>query len=602
MIPSQRGLPPPPLPAATAVGFAVGALAYGAPIAWAHLRLNPGLPPGEALALVALQLLGYGGAAAVLFVLAGFAARFAPRLGVRGGRGNGGFLPALFVTQVVFWLPFFLHGLTYEQTLVLSPRTAPGMTAYLALAAVVIGAAVFALSAVQNGLLRRLLRRPRALALACGVVLLALPLVLGLTAGAAPERAPAETPAPLVDPARPEVAAHRTKVVLVGLDGADPRVLERLVARGELPTFAHLIAEGTSGRLATLPDANSAVIWASIYTGTAPRVHRIRDLYRLSLPGVPSGVFPVHRTFWKEAASPLVELGLAGRTTVTRGDLAAPQLWEIADWAGLETAVIDGYLCSFPAMAPQVAGSRFVAYGADGYARQLAAGTLSAVELELFFSPAALFGELRALLDQPDFAWQSAVALRLLERPLQPHFLSLYTHEPDTIQHQWWRTFEPERFYAATTPADADHIPAMYRAFDRFLGALVARLEPGTALLVVSDHGHAATLVHDLDSQHRHGPPGMVLLFGAPFRAGATLERAHVYDIAPSVLHLLGLPVPRDLPGRVWTEALTPELLSQNPVRATDSYAALGPPRSGVKRHRLLDQQEIEKLKALGYL
>src|SRR4030095_3446128 len=105
-----------------------------------------------------------------------------------------------------------------------------------------------------------------------------------------------------------------------------------------------------------------------------------------------------------------------------------------------------------------------------------------------------------------------------------------------------------------------DAIPEVYREFDRFLGALVARLEPGTTLIVVSDHGHSPTLVDRMYSQHRHGPPGIVLLWGDSVRRGVDLRDASILDVTPTVLHLLGLPIGADMAGHVLREALEPAL------------------------------------------
>ena len=125
-------------------------------------------------------------------------------------------------------------------------------------------------------------------------------------------------------------------------------------------------------------------------------------------------------------------------------------------------------------------------------------------------------------------------------------------------------------------------------------------------VVVASDHGHAPTLLHGgrYYSQHRHGPPGILLLAGGPVRPGLTLHGAHVYDLYPTLLYLLGLPVPQDAAGKVLRDALDPAFVRAHPVRTIPTYEVLGPPPGlpGVSRGSDLDQQEIEKLRSLGYL
>ena len=52
-----------------------------------------------------------------------------------------------------------------------------------------------------------------------------------------------------------------------------------------------------------------------------------------------------------------------------------------------------------------------------------------------------------------------------------------------------------------------------------------------------------------------HDPRGVLLAYGAGVRAGATLDDCDNLDIAPTLLTLLGLPVPPEMTGRVLAEA-----------------------------------------------
>src|SRR4051812_17687280 len=67
-----------------------------------------------------------------------------------------------------------------------------------------------------------------------------------------------------------------------------------------------------------------------------------------------------------------------------------------------------------------------------------------------------------------------------------------------------------------------------------------------------------------------HRMEGVLIAAGPPFRPGATPERADLLDIAPTILHLLGVPVPADMDGRVLTEILDPDRV---PVAATSEGA-----------------------------
>jgi hypothetical protein len=569
-------------------GFLYGSLLYGAVLALLHVVHNRLDSARDALITYGAFLLLYGLWGAAFFGLACLVVRFRRDLGVRLG---------LIAFNLFFWELFFLYGLTYDQA-PLRPEGAFGMALVLLLLALAVAGGVLAASAIllwSREWLRRRggVRRAALAALTAGVAIhLAAPLYIG-------GRAEKETAA-----APPALRAVDTgvKVVLVGFDGADWRVIRPLMEKGELPVFAGLARHGASGDLATLHDSNSAVIWASIYSGEKPERHGVLDFYRIRLPGMASaGLFPVHRTYFKELADLAAPLGLVRQIPVDRFSLNAAPVWEIADRAGAPIGVVDGYFYSFPALRPARPESWFLSYGLDEFAARPSS------RVELFTQPKALFRRLRPLLADGDFYWQSAALLELLgERP-QPRFVSFYTHQPDSSSHWYWKWYEPERYLGVTRRGlaeNSDRIPALHRDFDRFLGRLLAAVGPQTVVIVASDHGQSPTMVHSLYTQHRHGPPGILLLRGGPVRHGLALTGAAIYDLYPTILYLLGLPVPQDVPGRVLLEALDAGFVRLHPVRRVPSYRGLALPKGlpGASRSGAMDQREIDKLRSLGYI
>jgi predicted AlkP superfamily phosphohydrolase/phosphomutase len=67
------------------------------------------------------------------------------------------------------------------------------------------------------------------------------------------------------------------RVVIIGLDGMDPKLTERWMAAGKLPNFAALAAEGAFRRLGTTHPPLSPVAWSSFMTGVHPARHGIFD-------------------------------------------------------------------------------------------------------------------------------------------------------------------------------------------------------------------------------------------------------------------------------------------------------------------------------------
>ena len=78
------------------------------------------------------------------------------------------------------------------------------------------------------------------------------------------------------------------RVVILGIDGMDPVLLERYVAEGRMPNFAQLINSGDYRRLGTTMPAQSPVAWSTFITGTDPAGHGIYDFVHRN----PKTMFP----------------------------------------------------------------------------------------------------------------------------------------------------------------------------------------------------------------------------------------------------------------------------------------------------------------------
>jgi predicted AlkP superfamily phosphohydrolase/phosphomutase len=71
--------------------------------------------------------------------------------------------------------------------------------------------------------------------------------------------------------------ARVKRVVILGLDGLDPKLLERYMGEGKLPFFKQLKEQGSYSRLGTTLPALSPVAWSTFQTGVNPGAHNIFD-------------------------------------------------------------------------------------------------------------------------------------------------------------------------------------------------------------------------------------------------------------------------------------------------------------------------------------
>jgi predicted AlkP superfamily phosphohydrolase/phosphomutase len=96
-----------------------------------------------------------------------------------------------------------------------------------------------------------------------------------------------------------------------------------------------------------------------------------------------------------------------------------------------------------------------------------------------------------------------------------------------------------------------------------------------------------------------HRKEGIFMLRGNGLRRAYEAKHAEIVDMAPTVLHLLGLPIPRDMDGRVLTEVFDRHFLALRPVEYTDEAAPPGFSGTGLSED---EAEEVrERLRGLGY-
>ncbi|MEE8169000.1 MAG: alkaline phosphatase family protein [Phycisphaerae bacterium] len=110
------------------------------------------------------------------------------------------------------------------------------------------------------------------------------------------------------------------RVVVLGLDGLDPQLMEQMIAEGELPNLASMPWRGT---LQTVPPPLSPVAWSSFATGCFPGSHRIFDFVHCN----PRNYQPYLSSYEVSAAHAGIQLGPL-TLPFTSGGGKLKQLWK----------------------------------------------------------------------------------------------------------------------------------------------------------------------------------------------------------------------------------------------------------------------------------
>lgn len=115
------------------------------------------------------------------------------------------------------------------------------------------------------------------------------------------------------------------KVIVIGIDGMDPRLCESMIAEGQLPNLAKLRASGGFSDLGTSIPPQSPVAWANFINGAGPGSHGIFDF--------------VHR-HPHEQCTPFYSAAetIDGKTVLKR---QGTPFWEYLDAAGIPSTFYD---------------------------------------------------------------------------------------------------------------------------------------------------------------------------------------------------------------------------------------------------------------------
>lgn len=140
----------------------------------------------------------------------------------------------------------------------------------------------------------------------------------------------------------PTRAEPRERIYVVGFDGMDPEMTDRLISEGKLPHFAWMKEHGAMRRLATTNPAQSPVAWSAFSTGMNPGKTRIFDFLRRD----PSTYFPDFSTVTIQRGK--FALGfLPIKAPKVVNNRKGTTFWQTASARGVRTAVLEAPI-NFP--------------------------------------------------------------------------------------------------------------------------------------------------------------------------------------------------------------------------------------------------------------
>ncbi|MGQ9752486.1 MAG: alkaline phosphatase family protein [Thermoanaerobaculaceae bacterium] len=406
------------------------------------------------------------------------------------------------------------------------------------------------------------------------------------------------------------------RVLLLGWDGGDWELLEPLARRGIMPVLKRLMDEGTWGKLESFTPLLSPIVWTTIATGEPPEVHGILDFLE-------------------------VEPESGAKVPITGRKRAVPALWNIVSALGLSVGVC-GWWASWPAEpvngvvvsdrlffllsdAPGDAPPGTVVFPPEreSHFRQLVteAETQTDAKAVHAFLPVPAERITQALRERKGMAdpvdgfrrllistkVYSEAGLEILEA--KPDLAMVYLMGTDEVGHLLAPHLPP--FLPGADPqvreVAATGVERYFALVDSWLGRLLEKCPLSEcALVLVSDHGFKwgadrprnFSGVAAATAAAWHRVSGIFLVAGSGVKKlGRVDSGSSVFDVAPTILALLELPV-----GTGWRGRMLPGV--QTKPFGQVPWSQLVPPESYRPKGTPVtpSPEYVAQLRALGYL
>ncbi len=402
------------------------------------------------------------------------------------------------------------------------------------------------------------------------------------------------------------------KLILLGWDAADWKIIHPLLDSGQMPALKRLIENGVMGNIATLDPPLSPMLWTSIATGKTADKHGILGF-----------------------AEPDPNTGKVRPVSVTSRNVKA--IWNILAqnnikshvvgwWPSHPAEPIDGVYVSNQFAKPRASVNEPWPLTENCIHPKSLEDTLAQLRVhpgELSFAHLIPFVPEAIKIDQEkDKSLASIAALLANGSSLHAaatwilqnqewEFLALYLNEIDLFSHTFMRFHPPKMEDANAEQYELykNVINSAYRFHDMMLERLMELAGPDATFVLVSDHGFHSdhlrprALPDDPAAPAlEHAPYGIFCVSGPAIKKDERVFGATLLNITPTILHLFGLPVGRDMDGQAHAEILE----EIRPVEFIDSWESIagsdGQHAGELREDPWAAQEALKQLVDLGYI
>jgi len=402
------------------------------------------------------------------------------------------------------------------------------------------------------------------------------------------------------------------KVLLIGWDAADWKVINPLMDQGLMPTLEDFVNHGVMGNIATLRPILSPMLWNSIATGKRADKHGILGF--MEPDPQTGGVRPVTSTSRKVKA-----------------------LWNILTQRGYKSHVL-GWFAGHPAEPINgISVSDLFPYAVGPLDKEwpVPPGAVHPESLRDTFAklrmhPAEVteaailpwIPKAGQIDQEKDKGLQSFA--KILSENCSIHnaatwilqneewdFLAVYYNGIDHFCHGFMHFHPPQ---LPGIPEDKfeiykEVVNGAYRFHDMMLETLLQLAGPDATVILCSDHGFHSDHLRPMGIPNepagpaiQHRPFGIVCMKGDHIKQDERIYGATLLDITPTVLTLFGLPVGEDMDGRVLVQAFDePPAITRIPSWENEA-GECGMHPSDLRMDPAAAQAVLQQFVALGYI
>ncbi len=403
------------------------------------------------------------------------------------------------------------------------------------------------------------------------------------------------------------------KILLIGWDAADWKVINPLLDAGKMPALEGMINGGVMGNLATIHPILSPMLWTSIATGKRAFKHGIHGFTEPTADG--SDIQPITnlsrktKTFWNI----FNQNGMRGHI--------------VGWWPSSPAEPINGVMVSnhFQRMASIDPDEPW----------PMATGTVHPPEMqeeleELRFHPAWLDErQVRPFIPHAEEVDQDkdsrmascmkmiaectsiqAAATHLLQT--QPwDYAAVYFDAIDHFCHGFMKYHPPRQEFISEQDFRlySNVVEAGYRFHDMMLATLLTLAGEDTTVILISDHGFHPDHMRLKSMPNEPAAPaaehrdlGIIVMKGPGVREDERIYGASLLDICPTLLTAAGLPVGEDMDGNALVQAWEERPEVQRIPSWEDVAGDTGQHPPDTKLDPRESQQAIQQLVELGYI